>query len=248
MPTQNSPRSSALFIVVSCVLGLLIAGCGGGNSSQTTELAPATVTSISPTTVTEGSAAFTLQVMGTGFVSGSTVTLNGSNLPTTFVSSTQLTATVSPSVIATGGSFVVGVVDPKGQSATSPNGPATIQLTVDNGQPTITQLMPSTAVVGSAATSVVITGTNFVQTSVASFGSAGRSTTFQSATQLTVALTATDLTTLGTTNITVTNPAPGGGTSNASAFSVVSPPAPALTSVAPASSIVGSSDTVITIK
>lgn len=247
MPIQNLSRSSTLFIVVSCVLGLLIAGCGGGNSTQTTELAPATITSISPTTVAEGSAAFTLQVTGTGFVSGSTVTLNGSNLPTTFVSSTQLTATVSPSLVAMGGSFVVGVVGPEGQSATSPNGPVTIQLTVDNGQPTITQLMPNSAVVGSAATSVVITGTNFAQTSVASFGSVARSTTFQSTTQLTVALTATDLATLGTTNITVTNPAPGGGTSNASAFSVVSPPAPALTSVAPASAIVGSSDTVITI-
>lgn len=247
MPIQNLSRSSTLFIVVSCVLGLLIAGCGGGNSTQTTKLAPATITSISPTTVAEGSAAFTLQVTGTGFVSGSTVTLNGSNLPTTFVSSTQLTATVSPSLVAMGGSFVVGVVGPEGQSATSPNGPVTIQLTVDNGQPTITQLMPNSAVVGSAATSVVITGTNFAQTSVASFGSVARSTTFQSTTQLTVALTATDLATLGTTNITVTNPAPGGGTSNASAFSVVSPPAPALTSVAPASAIVGSSDTVITI-
>ena len=59
----NLPRSSTLFIVVSCVLGLLIAGCGGGNLTQTTKLAPATITSISPTTVPEGSAAFTLQVM-----------------------------------------------------------------------------------------------------------------------------------------------------------------------------------------
>ena len=117
MPIQNLSRSSTLFIVVSCVLGLLIAGCGGGNSTQTTKLAPATITSISPTTVPEGSAAFTLQVTGTGFVSGSTVTLNGSNLPTTFVSSTQLTATVSPSLVAMGGSFVVGVVGPEGQSA-----------------------------------------------------------------------------------------------------------------------------------
>ena len=247
MPIQNLPRSSTLFIVVSCVLGLLIAGCGGGNLTQTTKLAPATITSISPTTVPEGSAAFTLQVTGTGFVSGSTVTLNGINLPTTFVSSTQLSATVAPSLIATGGSFAVEVVDPDGQSASSPNGATATQLTVDNGQPTITHLMPSTAIVGSAATNVVITGTNFVQSSVASFGGAARTTTYQSATQLTMALTATDLEVLGTTNITVTNPAPGGGTSNTSTFSVVYPPAPMLTSVTPASAIVGSSDTAITI-
>src|SRR5258708_18558194 len=48
-----------------------------------------------PTTVVPGSGAFTLTVNGTGFVSGSVVNWNGSPRTTTFVSNSQLTASIS---------------------------------------------------------------------------------------------------------------------------------------------------------
>ncbi len=57
-----------------------------------------TTTSISPTSKTVGDAAFTLTVNGTNFVSGvSVVRLDGADRTTTFVSSTQLTATIPAS-------------------------------------------------------------------------------------------------------------------------------------------------------
>jgi len=53
-----------------------------------------TLTSISPSSVVSGSAAFTLTATGTGFVAGSLIALNGTGIPTTFDSATQLHATV----------------------------------------------------------------------------------------------------------------------------------------------------------
>jgi IPT/TIG domain len=98
----------------------------------------------------------------------------------------------------------------------------------------------------SVFTETVISGANFVSTSVASFGGSPRDTTVQSATQLTVVLTAADLAVAQSVSITVTTPAPGGGTSAGSSFTVLAPP-PTLASISPASTLVGSSDTPITV-
>lgn len=96
-------------------------GVGGSTNSQGigidnfsmsfTPLTP-TTTSISPTNATAGGAGFTLTVNGTNFYSGiSMVQWNGSPRSTTFVSSTQLTATISAADIATAGSASVTVLN-----------------------------------------------------------------------------------------------------------------------------------------
>jgi hypothetical protein len=51
------------------------------------------LTSLSPDTVIAGSGGFTLTLNGSNFIPGSVVQVNGSNRPTTYVSSTQLSAT-----------------------------------------------------------------------------------------------------------------------------------------------------------
>ena len=56
------------------------------------------------------------------------------------------------------------------------------------------------------------------------FASSTRTTVFVSATQLTIGLTAADQATAGTYSVTVTNPAPGGGTSAAATFTVNAAP------------------------
>ncbi len=61
--------------------------------------APPVVTQLSPALVQAGSATFTLTVDGSGFSSASTVVWDGQNLPTTFVSAGQLTASVDTSLI-----------------------------------------------------------------------------------------------------------------------------------------------------
>jgi len=70
-----------------------------------------TITSISPNTKVAGSAAFTLTITGTGFVSGSTVYWNGASRVTTFGTSTSLTAAIPATDISTAGVPLVTVVN-----------------------------------------------------------------------------------------------------------------------------------------
>lgn len=73
---------------------------------------------------------------------------------------------------------------------------------------------------GGAVFTLTITGTNFVPTSVVNFGGTAPTTTFVSATQLTVAIPAAAVASVGTAAVTVTNPAPGAGTSNVVNFTI----------------------------
>lgn len=86
--------------------------------------------------------------------------------------------------------------------------------------PTITTISPNTTVAGGFT--LTINGTNFVATSMVIFGGATRTTTFVSAAQLTAAIPAAAIASAGTAAVTVTNPAPGGGASNAVNFTITS--------------------------
>lgn len=86
--------------------------------------------------------------------------------------------------------------------------------------PVISTLSPGSIVAGSGATQVTVTGSNFISGSVARFNGADRSTTFGSATQLQVALTAADLAVAGAYPITVVNPGSPPVTSNAVTLTV----------------------------
>ena len=72
-----------------------------------------------PDTAKPGGAGFTLTVNGTGFVSGAVVRWNGHELKTTFVSSSQLTASVPASDIAKASTASVTVVNPSPGGGTS---------------------------------------------------------------------------------------------------------------------------------
>jgi len=71
-----------------------------------------TLISISPTSATEGGPAFTITANGTGFIAASVIDWNGSALPTTYVSASQLAAPVSAAQIASGGTVQVSVFSP----------------------------------------------------------------------------------------------------------------------------------------
>jgi len=108
------------------------------------------------------------------------------------------------------------------KAATSP----TIAVTqAPNPVPALTSLSPTPAVAGIAMT-LTLTGTNFVSTSVARWNGSNRATTFVNASQLKVQLTAADLGSVGTGQVSVFTPAPGGGASNLAALDIV--PAPVL--------------------
>jgi len=117
-------------IKVSALLGAFAAlllpavSCGG---------CPATpsVSSISPTSATAGGAGFVLTVNGGNFSSNSVVVWDGSPLTTSFVSSNQLTATISATQIAQPDTAVVYVYNPT--SGTQTVGSTSVTTTNSNG-------------------------------------------------------------------------------------------------------------------
>jgi len=88
--------------------------------------------------------------------------------------------------------------------------------------PTITAISPSSALAGSAAFTLTITGTNFVLGSMVNFGGSMVATSFVNSMQLTAAIPASSIASAGAPAVTVTNPAPGGGTTNVVNFTVIS--------------------------
>jgi putative nucleotidyltransferase with HDIG domain len=87
--------------------------------------------------------------------------------------------------------------------------------------PTTTSISPTTKTVGDAGFTLTVNGTNFVSgASVVRLDGADRTTTFVNSTQLTGTIPASDLTTAGARSITVFNPIPGGGISNAQTLTV----------------------------
>lgn len=100
------------------------------------------------------------------------------------------------------------------------NNTATLTITLGNPVPQLTNLSPNAASVGGAAFTLTVNGTGFLNGATVLWNGQARPTTFVSATQLTAAIPDTDLANAGTANVTVTNPAPGGGTSNSLAVTI----------------------------
>ncbi len=90
-----------------------------------------------------------------------------------------------------------------------------------NPVPTLTSISPTSATAGGAGFTLTLNGTKFISTSVVKWGGSNRTTTYVRATQLTAAISASDIATAGTVQVTVFNPSPGGGTSTSSTFTIV---------------------------
>jgi hypothetical protein len=92
-----------------------------------------------------------------------------------------------------------------------------------NPLPTITSLLPASAPVGGAALTLTVRGSGLVSASVVRWNGADRPTTFISASELTIDITAADLAVPAAVPVTVFSPGPGGGLSSAVAFHVLVP-------------------------
>ncbi len=86
--------------------------------------------------------------------------------------------------------------------------------------PTIASISPTSATAGDPGFTMSVVGTNFFLNSAVNFAGSQRTTSFVDSTHLNATIPASDLTATGSFNITVTTPAPGGGTSNAVTFTV----------------------------
>jgi hypothetical protein len=187
---------------------------GGGTSSGGTFTIVAgnpvpAITSLSPTSTTAGSAAFTLTVDGTGFVNGSTVRWNGSSRTTTFVSATRLTASITAADVATAGTAQVSVFTGAPGGGTSANSAFTISASGGGSSYSITSLSPISAAAGAGSVLVTVNGSGFTSQSVVRWNGSNRTTTFLSATQIRATLSASDMSTQGSGAITVNTPSVG---------------------------------------
>ena len=201
--------------VVVCLLSSLLLGCGGGTKPPPDNPLPS-LTSISPTSVTVGSAGFTLTVDGSACISSSVVRWNGANRATTFVSANQLTTTIPATDIASGGTPQVTVFNPAPGGGTS----VAATFTINNPVPMLTAILPVTATASGAGFTLTLTGSEFVDGSVVRWNGVDLTTTFVSANKLQSAVPAADIAAAGTAQVTVFNPGPGGGLSISLTFTI----------------------------
>lgn len=235
------PSSSAVTLTATPASGSTFGGWSGGGCSgaapctmvgnvSASVTAPFTIASVNPvpaisslapSSATQGGPAFTLTVTGTGFVPASTVQWNGSMRTTSFVSATQLTASIPASDLAGASTAAVTVVTPAPGGGTA--AAATFSIVIPNPVPTLTSIAPTTAPQNGPALSLTVNGSNFIPSSVVQWNGSGRPTTFVGATQLTASIAASDLAAAGPATVTVLTAGPGGGTSSAQAFTVIAP-------------------------
>jgi hypothetical protein len=105
----------------------------------------------------------------------------------------------------------------------SPSAVASAVYTISistNPAPAISGVSPAITDAGGAVFTLTVNGSGFVADSTIYWGASALATTYGSATQLTAQVPAADIASAGTYAITVQNPVPGGGTSNAWQFEV----------------------------
>lgn len=185
---------------------------------------------LSPALAYAGGQGFTLTVNGSTFTQQSTVLWNGNSLPTTYVSSSQLTAQVPTSDIATTGTATVSVSDPTYGTSNTEN------FSIKPSPLAIRSLSPSSINAGGPAFTLTVTGTSFTSQSTVLWNGQPQTTTFVSATQITAQIPAANITTPGSATVSVSDPTY--GTSNSLTLTINVPPL-AISTISPTSVTVG---------
>lgn len=195
----------------------------GGGTSSAVALAvltpPATpvITSITPSSIPAGSPDTYIGVEGTGFTGASVVQWNGTALNTSFgfvSGAVELSATVPQADLTSTGTATVTVNTPGASPATSNSETVTIS---NPPAPTLTSISPSSAPINTPAT-VDLTGTGFTTNTTVALNGVTIPSTYVSPLELKATFPASSLALPGNVNVTVTTPAPGGGTSTAQPF------------------------------
>lgn len=192
-----------------------------------------TINSVSPASIEVDSSILAIVVNGTGYKDTDKVLVNGAERTTTFVSASQLAATLQPGDVAAAGELSITVRNNRNEVSA----PFKIRV-VDAATPVIDSLSPTTAEVGGAGFTLTIRGANFVSDSVVSVNGVARDKTYVSTTELRVNILASDLTDAGSVPIVVTNPS--GAASEAVNLTVQLTP-PVITSIDPVSVAAGES-------
>ncbi len=237
------PNSAVLSLSLNDASRTLLAGTHGRSvwALALGDQSAFSLGTLSPASANAGGPAFTMNLVGQGFTSGSTVnwTVGGSTpsgctvsvtsegSETTIIgqSATQITASVPAACIALGGVAEVSVSD----STQTPNTTNTLEFTVTSTTPTVNTISPVT---GTANNSLAMTlsGTGFasnstvgLQTELGNYACNPIAAASATSAQLTANITAACLQYGGIFFVNAINPAPGGGSSNPNLIAAASP-------------------------
>jgi trimeric autotransporter adhesin len=202
-PTAMGSASASLVVTFSGTGSPLTIPLGGAGGNPIP-----TITSISPGTAYVEGPGLTLTVKGTGFVPSSVVgwqLFNNATLATTYKSSTLLTAQVPAADLLGTGSATIYVTNPG-----PAGGSASASFQIVSLDPTIQSISPISVKAGTGATTVFVSGNNFMSGASVLWNGSARTTTYVNSNLLQAQLTATDLATPQIAQIYVSNPSPGG--------------------------------------
>ena len=166
------------------------------------------IASINPETVITGGPDFTLTVIGTGFVNGSTVYVGQASRATTFVSGAELRTRITSQDIAREGTISITAQNAApGGGISKPvslviNGPNPLSLSA----PRIASLPPNPVAEGSAPFKLTVEGFNFVNGSVVLVNGNRRAATFVGEGKLAAQILASDVARIASLNVQVVNP------------------------------------------
>jgi hypothetical protein len=202
----------------------VVTGTPGGGTSTAVNFTVATfpvptITGINPTSVTVNSPDTPISLTGSGFTRFSTIQIGSTTLNvSTNVNPSFLFFTIPAANFASVGQLSISVSNP----GPSTSNAVTLDV-VPNPVPVVNSVFPTSAAVGGPGFILTLSGSNFVAGSVVQWNGLPRPTTFTNSFQLTTAIPATDIQSLGNNLITVFNPAPGGGTSSPVGFTTFLP-------------------------
>ncbi len=167
---------------------------------------------------TVGGPAFVLTVDGEYFQDGAVLRWDEVALPTTWISSSQLTAGIGTEQIATARLVDVVVRNPGGDALDSNR----LVFTVSNPVPQITSLNPGVVLAGSTGLDLMVIGTGYASGAQVLWNGESLPTTYESSTQVRAQVDAGLISTGQTVGVAVRNPDAGGSISNV--FSLVVEP------------------------
>lgn len=175
------------------------------------------VSTLNPSSAQAGAPAFVLTVNGSQFASQSLVLWNGTALSTTYVSNSQLTAQVTAQDVATAGTANVQVATGQVESNV-------VTFTVAPVGPfALTSISPQEVTAGGGPFMLTVFGSGYTSNSVMTWNGTNLPTTYVSGTTLRAAVTAAQISLVGTASIAVVNPANQGGSSTPQTLTIVAP-------------------------
>ena len=228
---------------------LLLALClwsGAARQVVASPFATPVLTALNPSMALAGSDDLTLTVNGANFISGATVRWNGSDRQTTFISGTQLTATILSTDLVAAGAATITVFNPAPGGGDS-NG-LSFTINAVNPAPVLSEIIPASVTANSGAFTLTVTGRSFVIDSVVRWNGQPLVTTFINDQELTAQVTDSDIAAAGTAALTVFNSAPGGGESASQTMTINAVnPVPVMSGLTPSAIPAGGSTFTLTV-